>query len=38
MGHLIKNLCTVTGTKKSRTTPYDSMGNGMNERFINMYY
>jgi hypothetical protein len=33
MSHLIKELCTLTGTKKSRTTPYHSMGNGMTERF-----
>jgi hypothetical protein len=30
---LIKELCTLTGTKKSRTTPYHSMGNGMTARF-----
>jgi hypothetical protein len=33
MSHLIKELCTLTGTKKSRTTPYHSMGNGVIERF-----
>ena len=33
MSHLIKKLCTLTGTKKSRTTPYHSMGNGMTEKF-----
>jgi transposase InsO family protein len=33
MSHLIKELCTLTWTKKSRTTPYHSMGNGMTEIF-----
>ena len=32
MNHLIIELCTLTVTKKSRTTPYHSMGNGMTER------
>jgi hypothetical protein len=33
MSHLIKELCKLTGTKKSRTTPYNSMRNGKTERF-----
>ena len=30
---LIKSLCDLTGLKKTRTTPYHPMGNGMVERF-----
>ena len=30
---LIKSLCDLTGMKKTRTTPYHPMGNGMVERF-----
>jgi transposase InsO family protein len=30
---LIKELCQLTGTIKSHTTPYHAMGNGMVERF-----
>ena len=30
---IVKELCTLTGMKKSRTASYHSMGNGMCERF-----
>ena len=30
---LIRELCTVMGCDKSRTTPYHPMGNGMTERY-----
>ena len=30
---LIQSLCSLTGMRKTRTTPYQPMGNGMVERF-----
>lgn len=30
---LIKELCNITGMKKTRTTPYHAMGNGCTERW-----
>ena len=32
-GRIIKELCTIAGVKKTRTTPYHPMGNGCTERF-----
>ena len=33
LSKVIKKLCSLTGTVKTRTTPYHPMGNGMCERF-----
>lgn len=31
--HVIRELCNLAGVKKTRTTPWHPMGNGMTERF-----
>lgn len=32
-GNIIRELCNITGMKKSRTTPYHPKGNGMYKKF-----